>query len=154
MTIADRNRPVNTPDAPRFTVSRRDSNTYSVEGHHGKAVSCYRVRYSHGCSCECSEYLRTGNCAHCAAVRHHRDVAELGADIAPKPPRKFRGRLQAIIVKPAPRLTVESDAEALERTTREHEARQARLRRMVELADEAKVWDQIVGPDDPRIAAE
>jgi hypothetical protein len=154
MSISRYGTSVNNPDAPRFTVSPRDANTYQVQEHHGNAVSYYRVRYSHGCSCECSEWLRTGNCAHCAAVRHFRDVQELGADIAPKPPRKFRGRLQAIIVKPAPRLTVESDAEALERTTREHEARQARLRRMLELADEAKVWDELYSPTDPRLAAE
>jgi hypothetical protein len=159
--LHDPSKSVNNSNAPRTTphldIKQRDYNTFEVSEIH-TSPSCavaliYRVRYSHGCSCNCTEWLRTGNCPHCAAVRHWRDVQELGADIAPKPPRKYakRIKLAAIVVKPAPRLTVESDAEALERTTREHEARQARLRRMLELAEERRTWDAIVPETDPRL---
>jgi hypothetical protein len=86
---------------------------YSVEG--------YRVSYAGTYRCSCQEWVRAGSCAHIAAVRHHRNATT---------PRRLK--LRAIIVKPAPRLTVELDAQALERACREHEARN-------------RVWDQIYG---------
>jgi hypothetical protein len=93
---------------------------YSVEG--------YRVSYAGTYRCSCQGWARAGSCAHIAAVRHHRNETT---------PRRLK--LRAIIVKPAPRLTVELDAQALERACREHEARN-------------RAWDQIYGRE--QLAAE